>query len=297
VVDRLVDVTDLYPTIAELAGFKLSVDSLRIDGRSILPYLENDAAKLPSKETFLYANPGWPPTHLPWTPQGVKDEYRPWKYSDRGELDIQNQIIGLRSERYKILYNPGPTSPAIETDREGYVLIDIQADPWEHINISGQDTVLLEEMQMRLRLWHASVFYDEHAFEMPVFRIGGNLSEPSSVLAYAPHEVSPNISNASNFITGFRQQGDFARYRVNVKTEGSYGIRIHYDLGGNRPVQMAFEMAGKKRNITLQPGKKTLLLDNISLTGGVQDWQVTNISGNGKSPVKLYRYICNFLEP
>lgn len=297
VVDRLADVTDLYPTIAELAGLRLNVDSLHIDGRSILPYLEDSAANLPSKETFLYANPGWPPTHLPWTPRGVKDEYRPWKNSDRGELDIQNQIIGLRSERYKILYNPGPTSPAIDSDSAGYVLIDIYADPCEKKNISGQDQGLMEEMQLRLRLWHASVFFDEHAFEMPVFRIGGNQSEPSVVLAYAPHEISSNVNNASNYITGFRQQGDFARYRVKVMTEGRYEIGIRYEMGGDRPVQMAFDFAGKIRNITFRPGQKSLMLDNIFLTGGVQDWRVTNISGNGSSPVKLYRYICIFQEP
>jgi len=296
-VDRMADVTDLYPTIAELAGKRLNTDSLQIDGRSLLRFLEDSAASLPSKETFLYANPGWPPTHLPWTPRGINDEYRPWKHSDGGELDIQNQIIGLRSERYKILYNPGPTSNTIEPDREGYVLIDIHDDPWERKNISGQNQDLLEGMQSRLRLWHASVFFDEHAFEMPVFRITGSLSAPSVVLAYAPQEISPNISNAFNYITNFRQPGDFARYSVNVLKEGPYEIRIEYELGGARPVRMAIDLAGEKRNLSFIPGQKSLTLDNILLSGGVQDWQMIHISGNGNSLVKLYKYICLFQEP
>ena len=296
-VDRLADVTDLYPTIAELAGFRLNIDSLKIDGRSLLPYLENSAANLPSKEFLLYANPGWPPTDQPWTPQGVKDEYRPWKFSGKGEMDFQNQVIGLRSEKYKLLYNPGPTNNTIEPDPEGYVLIDVPSDPWENENISSQYPDLLEEMQLRLRIWHSSVFFDEHAFEMPVFRITGDLSEPSVVLAYAPQEISPDVSNASNYITHFNQADDFTRYRVNVLKEGPYKIRIEYELGGNRPVQMAFNLAGEVRNQTFLPGQKSLTMDNVFLAGGVQDWQMTNTTGNSNNRLKLYRYICMFQEP
>ena len=296
-VNRLADVTDLYPTIAELAGYSLNIDSLQIDGRSILPYMEDSAAKLFSKEIFLYANPGWPPTDQPWTPQGVKDEYRPWKYSDRGELDFQNQVIGLRSEKYKLLFNPGPTDNTIEPDPEGYVLIDVDADPWENENISGQYPDLLEEMQLRLRLWHASVFFDEHAFEMPVFRITGDLSEPSDVLAYAPQEISQNVSNASNYITNFSQGDDFTGYKVNVLKEGRYNIRIVYELRGTRPVRMDFDLAGEVRNITFLPHQRSLILDNIFLAGGVQDWHMTNMTGNRNNRLKLYKYSCRLQEP
>ena len=296
-VDRLANLTALYPTIAKLAGYRLMTDSLHIDGRSLLPYLEDSAAKLSSKEIFLYANPGWPPTDQPWTPRGVKNEYRPWKHSDKGELDFQNQIIGLRSEKYKLLFNPGPTTNTIKPDREGYVLIDIDADPWENENISGQFPDLLKEMQFRLRLWHASVFFDEHAFEMPVFRITGDLSEPSDVLAYAPQEISPDVSNASNYITHFSQADDYARYRVNVLKEGRYDIRITYGLGGTRPARMKFDLGGEVRNLTFSPGQKSLPLDNIYLAGGVQDWYMTNMKGNRDNGLKIYRYICSFRRP
>jgi len=296
-VARLADVTDLCPTIAELAGYRLNTDSLKIGGRSLLPYLKDSAAPLISKEIFLYANPGWPPSDRPWTPEGVKDEYRPWKYSDRGELDFQNQIIGLRSERYKLLFHPGPTDNTIEPDPEGYVLIDVQTDPGENENIGSQNTALLEEMKLRLKLWHASVFFEDHAFEMPVFRITGNQSAPSSVLAYAPQEISPNVSNASNYITNFSRSGDFARYRVNVLKEGPYEIRIEYALAGNVPVRMAFDLAGEVRNLSFLPGRKSVEMENIFLSEGVQDWKLTNMSANRNNPLKLYKYICRFQRP
>lgn len=296
-VDRLADVTDIFPTLVELAGYPPDLDHLQIDGRSLLPYLEDKTASLPAKEIFLYANPGWPPTDQPWTPQGVKDEYRPWKYSDRGETDFQIQVIGLRSENYKILYNPGPTDNTIETDPEGYVLIDVYADPCENENISGQNPILLEEMQSSLRRWHTSVFFDKHAFEMPVFRITGDPSVTSIILAYAPQEISPMISNASNYITNFSQVGDFARYRVNILKDGWYKMQIGYELKGTRKVKMAYNLAGEKRNLTFLPGEKSLILDSIFLSRGVQDWQLSIMAENWNNPLKLYNYLCTFQEP
>jgi uncharacterized sulfatase len=296
-VDRLADVTDLFPTIAELAGYRLNIDSLQIGGLSLLLYLEDSVVRLPSKEIFLYANPGWPPADQRWTSQGLKDEYRPWKHSQGGELDFQNQIIGFRSENYKLLFNPGPTTNSIDPDPEGYVLVDINADPWENENISGQYPDLLNEMQFRLRAWHVSVFSDEHAFEMPVFRITGDLSEPSIVLAYAPQEISPNVSNASSYITHFSEADDFARYTVNVLKSGRYTIRIEYELGGTRPVRMEFDLGGLLRNLNFLPGRKSLRLDNIYLGGGIQDWKITNMNGKRNDGLKIYRYVCSFQEP
>jgi arylsulfatase A-like enzyme len=294
-VDRLADVSDLFPTMAELAGYRLNMDSLHIDGRSILPYLKDSAANLPSKEIFLYANPGWPPTDQPWTPQGVKDEYRPWKFSDGGELAFKNQIIGLRSEPYKLLYNPGPILQGAEPNAEGYVLIDIQEDPCENENLAAASGQLLEEMQRHLRYWHASVFKDAHSFEMPVFQIAGDPSATSDVLAYAPHQVGPNVRNAANHITGFALQDDYARYRVNVLREGAYDIRIAYDLEGSRPVQMAFDLGGEVRNITFSPGEKSVEIKNISMTRGGHDWKMNHLAGNNR--LKLYRFICSYSGP
>ena len=294
-VDRLADVTDLFPTMAELAGHPPGPDSLALEGRSIVPYLEDSEVSLSSKEVFLYANPGWPPTDKPWSPEGVKDEYRPWKHSDGGELELQNQVVGLRSENYKLLFNPGPTDLSILPDRDGYVLIDIKSDPWENNNIGPQNPDLLAEMQLRLRIWHASVFFDEHAFGMPVFRIGENVTGTSEVLAFAPYAVSENVSNASNYITRFSQADDFASYRVNVGKQGNYKISISYDLPGNQVAQMAFALGGTEREITFRPGRKSVEIENVLLNGGPQEWRMTSLTGNNR--LKLYKYICAFQAP
>jgi hypothetical protein len=294
-VNRLVDVTDIFPTIATLAACRQHTDSLSIDGRCILPYLRDSAASLPSKEFFLYANPGWPPTDIPWTPEGVKDEYRPWKYSDRGELEFQNQIIGLRSERYKLLYHPGPVIRGAEPDAEGYVLIDMEKDPRETENLSAASAPLLKEMQRHLRYWHVSLFKDKHSFEMPVFQVTGDSSAASDVLAYAPFQVGPEVHNAANYITGFFTRDDYARYHVRVLREGRYDIRVTYDLAGPRPVQMAFNPGGKARRVTFYPGRKSVEIENITLPPGGRDWEITPVAGQNR--LKLYRFTCSYRGP
>ena len=77
VVDRLADITDIFPTLLDLVGIRLSADGLPLEGRSIRTYLEGRRDELSDKKSFNYANPGWPPTDVPWSPEGAKDEYRP----------------------------------------------------------------------------------------------------------------------------------------------------------------------------------------------------------------------------
>jgi hypothetical protein len=281
--------------MVELAGYRPDSISRNLDGRSILPYLEDSAVSLSSKEVFLYANPGWPPTDKPWSPAGVKDEYRPWKHSDGRVLDLQNQVVGFRSENYKLLLNPGPTDQTIKPNPGGYVLIDIKSDPWENENISQENPELLAEMQLRLRIWHASVFFDEHAFEMPVFRIGAEANGTSEVLAYAPQEISPNVRNASSYITRFSQADDFASYRVNVLQEGTYHIMISYELAGSRPARMAFDLSGTQREIRFRPGRKSLEIRDVFLSEGIQNWRLTTLEGSSR--LRLYEYICDFQAP
>jgi hypothetical protein len=225
----------------------------------------------------------------------VKDEYRPWKYSDRGELEFRQQIVGMRSERYKLLFNPGPTDGSIEPDDAGYVLIDMKQDPQENENLSRQNPALREEMQQQLEDWHADAFYDDHSFEMPVFQISGEPSSSSEILAYAPHEVGPDVSNASNYITGFASPEDFARYRVNVRKDGSYDVKIGYDWKGTRPLKVSFDLAGELRNITLPPGGKTVMVSKVPLVRGIQDWKI--IPENGSHRLKLFGFSCRIHDP
>lgn len=65
-----------------------------------------------------------------------------------------------------------------------------------------------------------------------------------------------------------------------------YDIRIAYEMEGPRPVQMAFDFAGEVMKIIFSPGQRSLMIDNIFLEGGVQDWHV-----------KLYKCICIYKEP
>jgi len=63
-VDRLVTITDIFPTLLDIAGIKLPADNPPLDGRSVKPYLEGDTQLLPEKHgVFAHWYPTWEGDH------------------------------------------------------------------------------------------------------------------------------------------------------------------------------------------------------------------------------------------
>ncbi len=288
-VHRLCDVTDIFPTLIELAGASVDIQGLKLDGRSILPYLQGNFSGHPDKEVFLYANPGWPPTDRPWTPEGVKDEYRPWKYSEGNQLAYPGQIMGIRTEDYKLLYNTVSAAGSLLVDKSGYALFDIRKDLKEHRNILAEEAEIGAEMRRMLGDWHTSVFHDSHAFESPVFKISRG-STPSEILACAPWKISMNVNNAALYITHFTKPDDFAKYKVNVLVNGSYDIRIYYAMEEPDPLDFIYNLAGNKTQITLQPGEKSILVENVLLEAGLDEFEIKCTENARENDLKLYKF-------
>ncbi len=267
-VERLAGVSDLFPTLLELAFSKEQDLPHKLDGRSLIPCLEANEQALAEREIFLYANPGWPPTGNAWTPEGIKDEYRPWKYSGGDNLSYEKQIIGIRNERYKLLMNPGETDGTINTDAEGYVLIDVQKDPAEKENLAALEPERLKDMEASLKLMYEDVYGSEHAFEMPVFQIGSQVSYAYPVLAYAPWYCSEGVKNASGYITNFTLPGDRSSYAIEVEQEGSYTLDIQYRYTGKDAMQFEMMSGEEIYKFEVLPGAKTFKLSSLSLSAG-----------------------------
>jgi arylsulfatase A-like enzyme len=289
-VHQLVDITDIFPTVAGLARVDADLSHYKLDGSSFVSYLEGDTANPGKKEIFLYANPGWPPTQRPWTPEGVKDEYRPLKYSGGDELDFEKQIIGLRTNRYKLLLNPGTTDGTVMPDDAGYVLIDMIKDPGEDHNIIGANNALFRQMNTRMKEWYESVFFDQHSFGMPVFQISADTLCASDVPAYAPRRISKNVSNAFNYITRFISPGDYGIYDLNVITEGEYDLYISYQLEGKNTVDLMIDIAGNKRTVSLHPGLNGIEVEHLCLAGGKQEMKVENQKENQYHVLRLFNF-------
>jgi hypothetical protein len=286
-VDQLADVTDLYPTLLELAGVKNYPGGLPLDGQSLCPVLERKTTHPLDKVVYLYANPGWPPTDQPWTPEGVRDEYRPWKCAGGASLSYRQQILGMRTNGYKLLLNPGPTDGTILPDSSGYVLVDMQQDPLEKENVISRHAHEFKAMRKLMERWYQSVLRDPHAFESPVFKIGADAKKKYIILAYAPQCISQGVMNASNYIHHFRMDGDSATYRLQVEQEGSYAMVLHYRLENDLLRTFALSLEGQRDTIELTAGQRSITIDGLVLKGGAATMTLKNLTSSDRGDFQM----------
>ncbi len=228
VVNDLADVTDILPTLLDIAGIDLPSDNLPLDGRSLRPVLEaNIPEQWPEKLSYNYANPGWPPSDLPWTPEGIKDEYRPVEPGTKQALKNADQIIYVRRQQYKPLLNPDVEHNG-GTIEGGYALYDILMDPLEKSNIIKENSETAEQLKMELDQWFEGIKQAPHSFNMPMFLIGKDGRRDNIIKGQAPVRISSNLKNTVGTLNGWREVGDFAEYSIEVITPGDYSININH---------------------------------------------------------------------
>ncbi len=277
IVNRLVDVTDIFPTILDLAGVKLPADSKPLDGRSVKPYILSQAEQLLLKNYFNYASPGWPPTDRAWTPEGIKDEYKPVPPEEKHNLRFEDQLLTVRNDNYKLMLNPGPATDAAKPV-DGWVLIDIQNDPLETKNIVSEKPDVANLLRKELQSFWQQVLDEPSSFGAPIFKIGPGTT--NTVYACGAVRISDNLKNAALFIRGFKQQGDFAEYRIDVTVAGQYRLEVDYEASSvpNVILQAAVDNAttagilNDERSTTLgllslEKGRKLLRIQLINTNG------------------------------
>ncbi|MBX2799579.1 MAG: sulfatase-like hydrolase/transferase [Myxococcales bacterium] len=111
--DALVNVVDLFPTIAQIAGVDLGVLGVPIDGVSFLPVLEDPLNRV--RDTMY--------TEIFFLPDGL---YKPG-----------TTTYALRDERFKLLVRDGWDYTAWDLSPDAIELYDLQNDPNELIDLSN----------------------------------------------------------------------------------------------------------------------------------------------------------------
>ncbi len=290
VVEHLVDVTDIFPTLLDLADIPLPQNNLALDGRSIKPYILGGAEQLELKNYFNYASPGWPPSDKPWTAEGVKDEYRPIPPEEKRNLRFEEQLLTVRNDKYKLLTNPGETAGAPELV-DGCVLIDIENDPLETTNLCLEKPDVAQRLKAELQnFWH-QIINDPGSFAAPVFEIG--VGRTNLIYAYGlvirrtpSGGISPNLKNAAMFLWGWKKQGDYAEYQIKVTTPGQYRLEAHYDASDvpNATLQVSTENATTAGKLT---DKARAVLGVLNIREGRSALKVTLLEPANADAVNL----------
>ncbi len=129
--DRLTAHIDFFPSIAELAGAKLSDDvKKQVEGRSLVPLLENPKADW-AERTLI--------THVGRWPKSAKvDDY---KYAN----------CSIRSPRWHMV-------SAVKGKAKGkWELFDLSVDPGEKTDVSAQHPDVMKKLRAEYDAWWASL--------------------------------------------------------------------------------------------------------------------------------------------
>jgi arylsulfatase A-like enzyme len=109
---------DFYKTFCELAGADLPQGIQKVDGRSLVPLLEDPTADWPDRELFIHVG-RW----------------------DKGEdpNDSKYKKCGIRTQRWRLVNNKE--------------LYDISNDPFEKINVIDQHPEVVEQLRKAYDQW------------------------------------------------------------------------------------------------------------------------------------------------
>jgi arylsulfatase len=129
-VDRLCAHIDVFPTLAEIAGAKLTDEvKAQVEGRSLLPLLKDAKADWPERLLF---------THVGRWPKGTKPEE--YKYRDCSVRTLRWQLVCVDKNGTK-----------------AWQLFDVQVDPGEKTDVADKHPDVVKELDAAYDKWWASV--------------------------------------------------------------------------------------------------------------------------------------------
>jgi arylsulfatase A-like enzyme len=125
-VDKLAGQIDIFPTFAELAGAKIPAEP-KLDGRSLVPLLENPQAAWPDRTLFTHVG------------RWAKGEAARSQYAQ----------CAVRNSRFRLV-NAAKKS-------ENWELHDIQNDPGEKVNVIAEFPEVFRDMKAKYDSWWREV--------------------------------------------------------------------------------------------------------------------------------------------
>lgn len=116
-VDALTAHIDMYQTFCELAGVKLPTSMQELDGRSLLPLLENPSATWPDRELFVHCGR--------WAPGEIAEA----KFAKSAVRTTDWRLVNNR-ELYHIATDPGEQTDVIDGHPEVVTALRANYDVW-----------------------------------------------------------------------------------------------------------------------------------------------------------------------
>jgi arylsulfatase A len=192
-VDRIAAHIDLFPTLVELLGVPAPKET-PIDGRSLRPLLEGDAAEWTDRLLFTHqARLEGPPNPYPGA---------------------------VRTQRYRAV-----------NDGKGWQLFDMEADPSQKTDVSAGNPEIARRLSDAYGAWFAEV--SRSAFVRPPIEVGHSsenpieLEAPDAVLSGLAYKNSLQ-GWANDWIAGWTSTDSSATWNIDVVRGGRYELTLAY---------------------------------------------------------------------
>lgn len=217
-VERYVDIADITPTLLDLTNTVPSSQQTAMDGQSFVPFLKGQIGGENNRVTYIGS-------HDVVSNKPLFNQWTPIDKTARANMHFGLQIIGLRSEQYKLLLNPALDRAGYPQSIDDYLLFDMQKDPFERHNLYQQLPLVANLMRDKLKLEFSDLLNSVYSYKPPVYLIGG--TEPMSVVnGFGPSSTSGNTLVKAHVLSGMKKPGDRAEYDLKILEPNRYTVYV-----------------------------------------------------------------------
>uniref|UniRef100_A0A383VJP5 Sulfatase N-terminal domain-containing protein n=1 Tax=Tetradesmus obliquus TaxID=3088 RepID=A0A383VJP5_TETOB len=298
----LLDITDILPTMADLAGISSSSKHLPWDGRSFKNLLVPSSSSSSSSSSAVVTAGGSRGTSLATKeqqervlfllgPQCWDANAVPLLTADR-EVDKRQTLLdydrgGMPNHIWKWLPSLKPSKPAgfeacVGARYKEYKWVGVnnkvyRFDDESHLENEQTEVppaiaaAISSKLSDAARSWWKSMLAEPHSFNKPTFYLGLGSSLASNVLAAGAHERTPgNVTLLAMGASGFSSPGDRMCYKVQVMTAGTYDVTLMYTSRAAAAVKLSFGTyqairSGAAASITAQLPRQASKMEGFSV--------------------------------
>ncbi|MFM8224237.1 MAG: hypothetical protein ACKOJF_35510, partial [Planctomycetaceae bacterium] len=174
--------------------------------------------------------------------------------SHRGDQPAPRHHFAARSTRWKLVRNSGFGAPSASADAP-YELFDMQADPFETVNLAEREPAVVENLLAQYDAWFAEVSQTRP----------DNWSPPRLVVG-SPHE-NPVVLTRQDWRGADWRPVDQGHWLIDVVEGGRYTVTVR-GAKGERDRVLGWSVGERTESRPLPAGQAAVTWDDVELPPG-----------------------------